>query len=429
MSQSPNRPITQSPNFHYAWVVALVTGLVLLATAGVRTAPQILIKPLEAEFGWSRASISLAVAVSILWFGLGAPLSGTLVRRFGLRTIMTVGLFVIAAGLGLMLLIDSLWQLHLFWGLIAGIGTGMLANVLGAIVANRWFVKHRGLIVGLMGAASAAGQLIFINAMVALNNWNGWRTALQVMALVMGVLVVPVWLFIREWPRDVGQRPLGEDADAGAAASAAADDDQHTSLSDAIRTRDFWLLAASFFVCGYTTNGLIGTHLLPHSIEHGFTSEVAGSAIAIMGIFNILGTLASGWLSDRYDNRVLLACYYGFRALSLLFLPLVANYSSLLIFSIVYGLDWIATVPPTINLTAQRFGRASVGVLYGWIFFSHMVGAAVAAYLGGVLRDSLGDYTLAFLSAAVLGFVAAGFSMGIRRLRLTQSPTALTQRR
>lgn len=424
MSQSPNPSITKSPNLHYAWVMALVTGLVLLAAAGVRTAPQVLIKPFEAEFGWSRASISLAVAVSIIWFGLGAPLSGTLVGRFGLRAMMAAGLLVIAFGLGLILLMRELWQLHLFWGLIAGVGTGMLANVLGAIVANRWFVKHRGLIVGLMGAASAAGQLIFINAMIALNNWNGWRTALQVVAVAMAALVVPVLLFIREWPRDVGQRPLGEDADAGAAALAAAYDDRRTSLAEALRTRDFWLLALSFFICGYTTNGLIGTHLLSHSIEHGFASEVAGGAIAIMGVFNILGTLASGWLSDRYDNRILLAGYYGFRALSLLFLPLVANYSSLVIFAIVYGLDWIATVPPTINLTAQRFGRASVGVLYGWVFFSHMVGAAVAAYLGGVLRDSLGDYTLAFLSAAVLGFVAAGFAMGITRLHKVSTATA-----
>jgi sugar phosphate permease len=409
---------------HYAWIVAFFTGLVLLAAAGVRTAPQVLIKPLEAEFGWRRADISLAVAVSILWFGLGAPLSGTLVGRFGLRIMMAAGLLVIACGLALMRWMDSLWQLHLFWGLIAGVGTGMLANVLGAIVANRWFVKHRGLIVGAMGAASAAGQLIFINAMIALDNWSGWRAAMTVVAMVMVTLIVPVLLFVREWPRDVGQRPLGEDSDGRVAASAAADDDRDTPLTDALKTRDFWLLATSFFICGYTTNGLIGTHLLPHSIEHGFASEVAGSAIAIMGMFNIVGTLASGWLSDRYDNRKLLACYYGFRALALLFLPRVADYGSLLIFAVVYGLDWIATVPPTINLTAQRFGRASVGVLYGWIFFSHMVGAAVAAYLGGVLRDSLGDYTLAFLSAAFLGFVAAGFAMGITRLRLVTVPSA-----
>ena len=418
MSHSPSQPIAVRRPLPYAWVVAAVTGLVLLAAAGVRTAPQVLIKPLEGEFGWPRADISLAVAVSILWFGLGAPLSGTLVGRFGLRAVMAAGLLVIAGGLGLMSWLDSLWQLHLFWGLVVGLGTGMLANVLGAIVANRWFVKHRGLVVGLMGAASAAGQLIFINAMIALNAWNGWRVAVQAVAIVMAALVVPVLLFIRDWPGDVGQRALGDDAGTDAAALTAAGDAGQTPLAEAIRTRDFWLLAASFFICGYTTNGLIGTHLLPHSIEHGFASEVAGSAIAIMGGFNIIGTLASGWLSDRYDNRILLACYYGFRALSLLYLPLVAGYGSLLLFAVVYGLDWIATVPPTINLTAQRFGRASVGVLYGWIFFSHMVGAAVAAYLGGVLRDLLGDYTLAFLSAAVLGFVAAGFAMGITRLRL-----------
>jgi predicted MFS family arabinose efflux permease len=196
-----------------------------------------------------------------------------------------------------------------------------------------------------------------------------------------------------------------------------------TPLREAVRTLDFWLLAGSFFVCGYTTNGLIGTHLLPHAIEHGFTSEAAGSAIALMGMLNIVGTLTSGWLTDRYDNRLLLMIYYSFRAASIAFLPFVINYLGLVTFAIVYGLDWIATVPPTINLTAKRFGRGSVGVLYGWIFFSHMVGAAVAAYVGGVMRDALGDYTLASFSAALLGFIAAGFSISIERLRLSSVPS------
>lgn len=410
--------------FHYAWVVAGITALVLLVVAGVRTAPQVLIRPLEQEFAWTRDSISFAVAVSILWFGLGSPLAGTLVDRFGLRGVMAGGLALISAGLGLMLTIGSLWQLHLFWGVIVGVGTGALSNVLGAIVAQRWFHKHRGLVVGLMSAASAAGQLIFLRTLISLTDAQGWRAAMGLIAIVIAVMIVPVLALMRERPEAMGLRPFGEASVAGAAHAPEQEDRRHTSLADAARTRDFWLLAASFFVCGYTTNGLIGTHLLPHALEHGFTSEVAGNAIVIMGLMNIVGTLSSGWLSDRFDNRWLLAVYYGFRAVSLVILPFVASFSGLLVFSIIYGLDWIATVPPTINLTAQRFGRASVGVLYGWIFFSHMVGAAVAAYVGGVLRVVLGDYTLAFLSAAVLGFIAAGFSMGIRRL--TWAPARAT---
>lgn len=400
-------------------MVAAITFLVLLVSAGVRTAPQVLIKPLEQEFGWTRSEISFAVAISILWYGLGGPLAGTLVDRFGVRRTMVAGLLLIAAGLGAMLGIDSLWQLHAYWGLVVGIGTGALANVLGAVVAQRWFHKHRGLIIGLLGAASATGQLIFLPSMIQITNWAGWRGAIETAAILIALLILPVLLLMRERPADVRLRPYGEEASPVKPSSTVeATPVQRTSLARAAHTREFWLLAASFFVCGYTTNGLIGTHLLPHAIEHGFDSTSAGNAIALMGAMNIIGTLASGWLSDRYDNRWLLAMYYSFRAVSLAFLPFVAGMPGLFTFSIIYGLDWIATVPPTINLTAQHFGRASVGVLYGWIFFSHMVGAALAAWMGGVVRDSLGDYTVAFFSAALLGFIAAGFSLSIKRLQL-----------
>lgn len=413
-----NSATAATPRVHYAWIVTAVTALVLLAAAGIRTAPQVLIKPLEQEFGWTREGISFAVAVSILWFGLGGPLAGWLVERFGLRRVMAAGLGLIALGLCLLLELRALWQLHLFWGVLVGIGTGMLANVLGAVVAQRWFLARRGLIIGLMGAASAAGQLIFLPSMIALTAAQGWRGALIVAAGGLAVLILPVLGLMREWPGQVGQTPYGAAPTAGRAAPGEADDPRRTSLAEAARTRDFWLLAGSFFICGYTTNGLIGTHLLPHALEHGFAGEAAGGAIALMGLMNIVGTLASGWLSDRFDNRWLLAAYYGFRALSIAFLPFVADFSGLLLFAVIYGLDWIATVPPTINLTAQRFGRASVGRLYGWIFFAHMVGAAVAAYAGGVLRVQLGDYTVAFFSAALLGLIAAGFALSIARPRL-----------
>ncbi|MGE5263977.1 MAG: MFS transporter [Acidobacteriota bacterium] len=400
--------------FHYAWIITPVTMLALLASAGIRTTPQVLILPLETEFGWTRADVSFAAALSILWYGLGGPVGGSLVDRFGVRRVMAMGLGLIAMGLVAMLKLNALWQLHLFWGLIIGIGTGMVANVLGATVAQRWFVKNRGLVLGIFGAASAAGQLVFLPAMVSLNAAQGWRGALTVAAVIVAVLVVPVLLLMREHPADVHQRPFGDQVIATGRGEER--DSRRTPLRQAIRTRDYWLLAGSFFICGYTTNGLIGTHLLPHAVEHGFTAQAAGEAIALMGALNVIGSLASGWLSDRVDSRWLLAVYYGLRACSIALLPFVQDLSGLLLFAVFYGIDWVATVPPTINLTAQRFGRASVGVLYGWIFFTHMLGAALAAFLGGVLRDALGDYTIAFFSAAILAFVAVGLSIRVGRM-------------
>lgn len=413
-NQAPRQPVTGAVagRLHYAWTVAAVTFVVLLVSAGVRTAATVLINPLEAEFGWSRADISLAASVSILWFGLGAPLSGMLVDRFGPRRIMIGALALIALGLAGMLLLHTLWHLHFFWGVVVGIGTGAVTNVLGATVAHRWFRTNRGMILGLFSAAAAAGQLLFLPTMMGLTNASGWRAAIGATALAVAALLFPVALLMRDRPEEKGLRPLGDDG-SPATATDPLDHGRHTPLLEAVWARDFWLLAGSFFICGYTTNGLIGTHLLPHAIDHGFDSLLVASTVSMMGIMNIAGTLASGWLSDRVDNRWLLAMYYAFRAVAIALLPFVMDMRGLLIFAIIYGLDWVATVPPTINLTAMRFGKASVGTLFGWIFFSHMVGAAVAAYTGGVMRDMLGDYTLAFFSAALLGFIAAAFSVGI----------------
>lgn len=407
---------------HYAWVIVTVTFVVLLVAAGVRTAPTVIIKPLEAEFGWDRGSISFAVAISLFAYGLGGPVGGSLVDRFGPRRVMFAGLGITALGLVPLLYLTELWQLHLLWGLVIGVGTGAVANVLGATVANRWFFKYRGLAVGLFGAAAATGQLIFLPVMVAITSANGWRSALLLMAGAAAALLIPIALFMRDKPSDVGALPVGMDETVGTKhTSSVQNDERKTSLREAVRTRDFWLLAASFFVCGYTTNGMIGTHLLPHSIEHGFTEVAAAGAIGLMGMMNIIGTLASGYLTDRYDNRKLLAMYYGFRGLSLLALPFIVEMRGMLIFAVVYGLDWIATVPPTANLTAQRFGRGSLGTLYGWIFCSHMIGAGLAAYAGGFFRDLLGDYHLIFISAALMGILASGLSLSIsspRKLKM-----------
>jgi sugar phosphate permease len=322
-----------------------------------------------------------------------------------------VGLVAIALGMYFLLSLRELWQLHLLWGLLIGVGTGIASQVTGATVAHRWFRTQRGLVIGLFGAATSAGQLIFVPSMMALTVSDGWRAGLTLLFIASTVVILPVLLFMRDRPADVGLRAFGEGETLSAAERAA--DARSTPLFVALRNRDFWLLAGSFFICGYTSNGLVGTHLIPHAIEHGFTPETAAGAVGVMGALNIVGTLASGWFSDRYDNRKLLAFYYGFRALSLAALPLVLEAPYLYLFAVVYGLDWIATVPPTANLTATIFGRASLGQLYGWIFFSHMVGAALAAFAGGFFRILLGDYHLMFISAALMGFIAVGLALRI----------------
>ena len=406
---------------HYGWIIVGVTFLTLLFAAGVRTIPSVIIKPLEAEFGWDRSTVSFAVAISLFAYGFGGPIAGALVDRFGPRRVMASGLALITFGLIPIMGMQNIWVFNLFWGLVVGIGTGMIANVLGATIANRWFNTRRGLVLGLMGASAAAGQLIFVPGAIALATNSGWRTVIGTIAVGVGAMIIPVILLMRDRPSDIGVEPVGGRA---VTSTGAAVVEASTPLREAIKTRDFWLLALSFFVCGYTTNGLIGTHLLPHTVEHGFIEVETAAALSLMGLMNIVGTLASGWLTDRYDNRKLLATYYGLRALSLVALPFIVEIRDLYLFALVYGLDWVATVPPTVNLTARRFGRGSLGSIYGWIFCSHMIGAGIAAQAGGIFRDSLGDYHLIFLSAAVFGFIAAALSLSISTRRAVAPATA-----
>jgi len=410
---------------HYAWIVVLVTFLSLLAAQAVRAAPGVIITSLESEFGWTRTAISFAVSLSILTFGLGGPLGGTLIDRFGPRRVMLVGEVLIAAGLIALLFVRDLWQMFVVWGLPIGVGTGAVGGVLGAAVAHRWFRTHRGVIIGLFGGATSAGQLVFVPAMAALTVDAGWRWAIALVMGAVAIMIVPIALLMRDRPHDVGAQPLGEAA--VVTADVRAEDLRSTPLRQAMRTRDFWLLAGSFFVCGYTSNGLVGTHLIPHAIDHGFTEVTAASAVALLGSMNIVGTLASGWLTDRFDNRRLLAAYYGFRAMSLFALPVIYDVKWLLLFAFVYGVDWIATVPPTANLVATIYGRASLGTIYGWIFFSHMVGAAIAAFAGGFFRDLLGDYHLMFISAGILGFVAVSLALRISTPAVTRMPAPVLE--
>ena len=410
---------------HYAWIVVIVTFLSLLAAQAVRAAPGVIITSLESEFGWSRTAISFAVSLSILTFGLGGPLGGSLIDRFGPRRVMLVGNVLIAGGLVGLLFVRDLWQMFLVWGLPIGLGTGAVGGVLGAAVAHRWFRTHRGVIIGLFGGATSAGQLVFVPAMAALTVDAGWRWAIGLITAAVALMIVPVAFAMRDRPEQVGAQAVGEAA--VVSAELHAEDRRSTPMREAMRTRDFWLLAGSFFVCGYTSNGLVGTHLIPHALDHGFTEVTAASAVALLGSMNIVGTLASGWLTDRFDNRRLLAAYYGFRAMSLFALPVIYDVKWLLLFAFVYGVDWIATVPPTANLVATIYGRASLGTIYGWIFFSHMVGAAIAASAGGFFRDLLGDYHLMFISAGILGFVAVSLALRLSTPAVTRLPAPVLE--
>lgn len=406
---------------HYGWLVVGVTFLVLLVSAGMRTLPGVVIRPLEAEFGWDRSAISLAIAVSLFTFGLAGPFSGRLTDRFGPRIVMLVGLILSVVGSAAMLLMTTLLELVAWWGLLVGLSTGALAMVMAATVANRWFVTRRGFVVGILGAGSSAGQFVFVPAAMALTLTFGWRAAIVLGVVLLGLVALPLALLLmRDRPADVGLQAYGAE-DATAAAQAAGG--PLTPLSEAVRSGDFWLLAATFGVCGFTSNGLIGVHLIPHAVEHGFTENVAAGALALLGAMNIVGTTASGWLTDRYNPRRLLAIYYGFRALSLVLLPFVQNEMGLMLFAVLFGLDYIATVPPTVALTADRFGRRSVGTIFGWIFCAHQIGAAVASYYGGVVYDALGAYDTAFFAAGLLGFLAAALSLRISlSLRVAPAP-------
>jgi sugar phosphate permease len=397
--------------FHYGWVIVGVTFTTLLIGAGVRSAPGVLLVPLETEFHWSRATISFAIAVSLLLYGLAGPFSASFMERFGIRRTMLAALSLLAVGVALTTLMRESWQLVLLWGVVVGAGAGVIANVLGAVVAARWFTARRGLVVGLLTGSAAAGQLIFLPTFAAITEHYGWR-AMSLTVTAVALVVIPiVAILMRERPEDVGLAPYGETGGPKPVAAAPSGNPfglAIRTLAEATHARDFWLLAGSFFCCGASTNGLIGTHLIPACLDNGIPEVASAGLLAGMGIFNVVGTTASGWLSDRVDNRVLLAVYYSLRGLSLLFLPFsFVSFYGLSLFAIFYGLDWIATVPPTVRLSVNAFGKQKAGIVFGWIFASHQLGSAAAAYFAGLMRADLGSYLEAFILSGVLCFAAA----------------------
>lgn len=422
---------TLNGRFHYAWVAVALVFLTLLVAAGVRATPGVLMVPLEHAFGWSRATISSAVALNLVLYGLLGPFAGAAMQRFGIRRTVLSALTLLATAVALSTLMTAPWQLMLTWGLMVGIGSGVVATVLAATVVNRWFSTRRGVVMGMLTASTATGQLVFLPLLASVVESAGWR---QVAWIVAGALAVCIplfaWLMV-ERPEDLDLLPYGMTAEqAGEAAGNAPPSGNPLAIAwrvlvRAVRVREFWLLFGSFFVCGLSANGLIGTHFISFCVDGGMPEVRAAGVLAMMGLFDLVGTMLSGWLSDRYDNRWLLFWYYGLRGLSLLYLPYSdLTFWSLGFFGMFYGLDWIATVPPTLRITTDVFGKRDAAIVFGWIFTGHQLGAAVAAFGGGAIRTAFGAYTGAFFVASAMCGVASLGVLFIKRSHPQQVPVA-----
>ena len=422
--------------FFYGWVVVVLAFGVLITAAGIRSTPGVLMLPLEADMGWTAATISIAVAINIVLFGLMGPFAAALMQTIGVRKTILLGLCIVTVATAATSRITSPSQLILTWGLGVGLGVGLMSLVLAATVATRWFVAQRGTVMGLLTAANATGQLVFLPLLALVAQNYGWRTVGLVVAGVAALVAIPVALFMRDRPEDLGLRAYG------ARPGVAADDSPllrtgnplraaFSALALGARKRDFWLLFGSFFICGASTNGFIGTHFIPACGDHGIPEVKAAGYLAMMGAFDLVGTTASGWLTDRWSSRYLLFVYYGLRGLSLLFVPYAFGIDGLFglpLFAMFYGLDWVATVPPTVKLTIDAFGREEGPIVFGWISAGHQLGAGSIALIAGTIRTASGSYNSAFELSAVLCLAAAAgvlaIGLGGRRRPLTGATAA-----
>ncbi|MFE9838657.1 MFS transporter [Streptomyces sp. NPDC005551] len=418
----PSRP----GRIHRAWFVAAVTFVTIIGAAAFRSLPGLLIDPLNEEFGWSRGTIGGAVSVNLALYGLTAPFAAALMDRFGIRRVVAVALLVIALGSGATVWMTAPWQLLLCWGLLVGLGSGSMALAFAATVTNRWFTQRRGLVTGILTAASASGQLIFLPLLSwMITSQRDWRPAAVTVSLAALAVVPFVWLLLRDHPADVGLKPYGATEFVakpppvpGAARRAV------TVLFSAVRTGPFWLLAGTFAICGASTNGLIQTHFVPAAHDHGMPITAAASLLAVIGVFDVIGTVASGWFTDRFEPRRLLAVYYALRGVSLLFLPMLLApgvHPPMIFFIVFYGLDWVATVPPTLALCREQYGEDSA-IVFGWVLASHQVGAALVAFLGGVARDAFGSYDVVWYASGALCAAAALMALVIRRRPVRPAP-------
>ncbi|MGO4228307.1 MFS transporter [Arthrobacter sp. YAF34] len=429
-------PVPVRRRIHPAWTVAAVAFLALVGAAGFRAAPGVLMIPLQNEFGWSTTVLSAAVSINLVLFGLTAPFAAALMERFGVRAVTAAALMLIGAGSALTVLVNQSWQILLTWGLLIGLGTGSMALVFAATIANTWFAKSRGLVIGILTAGSAAGQLVFLPAIALLAQDPGWRQASLLIAAGALAVVPLVLKFLKNSPAEIGVLPYGATPPAADGTAAGPDSAASESvapevaeprrnaavralqvLKRASKVRTFWALVAGFAICGATTNGLIGTHFIPSAHDHGMPETTAAGLLAVVGLFDIVGTIASGWLTDRFNPRILLAVYYQFRGIGLLVLPLLLSATvqpSMIVFVVIYGLDWVATVPPTAAICRQVFG-ADGSVVFGWVFAAHQLGAAAAALAAGAVRDATGQYTYAWFAAAAMCTIAAVISASIRK--------------
>ena len=409
---------------HYAWIIVAVSFVTAVIIAGTLGISGVLLVSLQRDFGWQSSDISSAFGIRLALYGLLGPFSAALMNRFGVRRMVTIALFIILSGLAATIFVKTAWQFFIFWGLLTGVGTGLTAMVFNATVATRWFVKHRGLVTGILSASNATGQLIFLPALASVTETHGWKTTIIIACVAISIAIVAILLFMRDYPSDVGAVAYGETEPQEDKPNAAVVSKSLgsllwtpiTVLKEAARTPIFWTLFITFYICGASTNGLIQTHFVSLCGDYGVVPVEAASVLAMMGAFDLVGTTGSGWLSDRFDNRWLLFWYYGLRGLSLLYLPFTTfNLYGLSLFAVFYGLDWIATVPPTLRLTIERFGRAKANVVFGWIFAGHQLGAASAAFGAGLSRTVLGSYLPAFFTSGAICIVAAALLITIQK--------------
>ncbi|MFE5484952.1 MFS transporter [Streptomyces sp. NPDC056527] len=422
------RRSTRTPRVHRAWFVAAVTFVTIIGAAGFASLPGLLIEPLHGEFDWSRGTIGFAVSVNLALYGLTAPFAAALMDRFGIRRVVAVALSVIALGSLLTVWMTASWQLVLYWGILVGLGSGTMALAFAATVTNRWFVARRGLVTGILTAAGASGQLVFLPLLSWLVENHGWRPGSVTVALSALVIVPFVWLLLRDHPADVGLAPYGGTFAPKPAPVTGAARRAVNVLLKAAGTGPFWLLAGTFAICGASTNGLVRTHFVPAAHDHGMPITAAASLLAVIGVFDVVGTIASGWFTDRFEARRLLAVYYALRGISLLFLPMLlapSVHPPMVFFIVFYGLDWVATVPPTIALCREHYGEDSA-IVFGWVLASHQVGAAVVAFAGGAARDVFGSYDVVWYASGALCAAAALMALVIRRRDSSVNPPVTT---
>lgn len=406
--------------FYYGWVVVALSFLTTLTVAGVRASPSVLIHPLETEFGWSRTAIASVVSMNLLIFGIAAPVSGWLIDRYGPRKVMIGSLIMLTFGVSGTIVMSQFWQFFLVWGIVVGIGAGGVGSVLSATVGNRWFVAKRGLVLGILSSASSTGQLIFLPLFMVMVTYAGWRMGSMALIIVVLMMLPMIYLWMCNDPSDIGLEPYGFGLSGSISVGGTESfrglrsTNASITLQEVFSTPTFWLLAGSFFVCGGTSGGLIGVHLIPHEIDLGISQLVAASVFGIMGGLNFVGTVLSGWMTDKVQPKKWLAMVYALRGLSLLILPFVRSYKGLFVFAVIFGLDWFATVPPTMAIASDTFGKQNIGKVYGWIFMSHQIGAAIMATTAGAIRVRFGDYHFAFIFGGIIAIMIAFFALQIR---------------